>query len=54
VTASVRLFTRNGHDWTDRYPRIIEATLRIHDHRHVVSFARQKVIPPHHTSPRAL
>jgi len=24
----VRLFTRNGHDWSDRYPRIIEAALR--------------------------
>jgi bifunctional non-homologous end joining protein LigD len=24
----VRLFTRNGHDWTDRYPLIIEAALR--------------------------
>jgi bifunctional non-homologous end joining protein LigD len=21
----VRLFTRNGHDWTDRYPLIAEA-----------------------------
>jgi bifunctional non-homologous end joining protein LigD len=24
----VRLFTRNGHDWTDRYPRMVEAALR--------------------------
>jgi bifunctional non-homologous end joining protein LigD len=24
----VRLFTRNGHDWTDRYPVIVEAALR--------------------------
>jgi ATP-dependent DNA ligase len=24
----VRLFTRNGHDWTDRYPLILEAALR--------------------------
>ena len=24
----VRLFTRNGHDWSGRYPRIIEAALR--------------------------
>jgi bifunctional non-homologous end joining protein LigD len=23
-----RLFTRNGHDWTDRYPLIVEAALR--------------------------
>jgi bifunctional non-homologous end joining protein LigD len=25
----VRLFTRNGHDWTDRYPFIVEAASRI-------------------------
>ena len=24
----VRLFTKNGHDWTDRYPFIVEAALR--------------------------
>jgi len=24
----VRLFTRNGHDWTHRYPLIVEAALR--------------------------
>jgi len=24
----VRLFTRNGHDWTDKYPLIVEAALR--------------------------
>jgi bifunctional non-homologous end joining protein LigD len=24
----VRLFTKNGHDWTDRYPRIVEAALK--------------------------
>jgi bifunctional non-homologous end joining protein LigD len=24
----VRLFTRNGHDWTDHYPRIVEAALK--------------------------
>src|SRR6204780_109405 len=24
----VWLFTKNGHDWTDRYPRIVEAALR--------------------------
>jgi len=24
----VRLFTRNGYDWTDRYPLIVEAALR--------------------------
>jgi bifunctional non-homologous end joining protein LigD len=26
--ARVRLFTRNGHDWTDRYPLIVEAALK--------------------------
>src|SRR5260221_14261077 len=26
--ARVRLFTRNGHDWTKRYPLIVEAALR--------------------------
>jgi bifunctional non-homologous end joining protein LigD len=26
----VRLFTRNGHDWTDRYPLIVQAARRIH------------------------
>jgi bifunctional non-homologous end joining protein LigD len=25
----VRLFTRNGHDWSGRYPLITEAALRI-------------------------
>lgn len=25
----VRLFTRNGHDWTDRYPLIAETAMRI-------------------------
>jgi bifunctional non-homologous end joining protein LigD len=25
----VRLFTRNGHDWTDPYPLIVQAALRI-------------------------
>jgi bifunctional non-homologous end joining protein LigD len=25
----VRLFTRNGHDWSDRYPLIAEAARRI-------------------------
>jgi ATP-dependent DNA ligase len=25
----VRLFTRNGHDWSDRYPLIVEAALRL-------------------------
>jgi bifunctional non-homologous end joining protein LigD len=24
----VRLFTRNGHNWTDRYPLIVEAALK--------------------------
>jgi bifunctional non-homologous end joining protein LigD len=25
----VRLFTRNGHNWTNRYPLIVESALRI-------------------------
>jgi bifunctional non-homologous end joining protein LigD len=25
----VRCFTRNGHDWTDRFPAIVDAALRI-------------------------
>src|SRR5829696_3680439 len=25
----VRLFTRNGHDWTDRFPFIVDAAARI-------------------------
>ena len=28
INKRVRLFTRNGHDWTDRYPLIVEAALR--------------------------
>ena len=28
VGKRVRLFTRNGHDWSDRYPLITEAALR--------------------------
>jgi bifunctional non-homologous end joining protein LigD len=27
--ARVRLFTRRGHDWSDRYPRIAEAMARL-------------------------
>ena len=25
----VRCFTRNGHDWTDRFPSIVDAALRL-------------------------
>ncbi len=25
----IRCFTRNGHDWTDRFPTIVEAASRI-------------------------
>jgi bifunctional non-homologous end joining protein LigD len=28
IVQRVRLFTRNGHDWTSRYPRIVEAALK--------------------------
>jgi ATP-dependent DNA ligase len=31
----VRLFTRNGHDWSDRYPWIVE-TARKNRHNHFV------------------
>jgi bifunctional non-homologous end joining protein LigD len=27
--SGVRCFTRNGHDWADRFPAIVEAALRI-------------------------
>jgi bifunctional non-homologous end joining protein LigD len=27
--ARVRCFTRNGHDWADRFPAIVDATLRL-------------------------
>jgi bifunctional non-homologous end joining protein LigD len=27
--ARVRCFTRNGHDWADRFPAIVDAALRI-------------------------
>jgi bifunctional non-homologous end joining protein LigD len=27
--ARVRCFTRNGHDWADRFPAIVEAALRV-------------------------
>jgi ATP-dependent DNA ligase len=32
----VRLFTRNGHDWTDRFPRIVGAALRNHNNSFVL------------------
>ncbi|MEY9398009.1 bifunctional non-homologous end joining protein LigD [Bradyrhizobium japonicum] len=32
----VRLFTRNGHDWTARYPRIVEAALGLRTTRFVI------------------
>jgi bifunctional non-homologous end joining protein LigD len=28
ILQRVRLFTHNGHDWSSRYPRIVEAALR--------------------------
>jgi bifunctional non-homologous end joining protein LigD len=30
--ARVRCFTRNGHDWADRFPAIVDAALRIQAH----------------------
>ena len=32
----VRLFTRNGHDWSDRYPLITEAALRNRNNSFVI------------------
>jgi bifunctional non-homologous end joining protein LigD len=32
----VRCFTKNGHHWTDRCPRIVEAALRNHNARFVL------------------
>jgi bifunctional non-homologous end joining protein LigD len=28
ANTEVKVFTRNGHDWTERYPLIVEAALR--------------------------
>src|ERR1700761_7797003 len=33
---AVRLFTRNGHDWTDRYPWIVQAALQIRQKHFVI------------------
>jgi bifunctional non-homologous end joining protein LigD len=32
----VRLFTRNGHDWTDRYPWIVDAARRVRQKQFVI------------------
>src|SRR5205809_6039714 len=32
----VRLFTRNGYDWSDRYPLIVEAALRNRNNSFVI------------------
>jgi hypothetical protein len=32
----VRLITRNGHDWTKRFPWIVEAALKNREHQFVV------------------
>jgi hypothetical protein len=32
----VRLFTRNGHDWTDRYPWIVDAARRLRQKQFVI------------------
>ncbi|MCS3898452.1 hypothetical protein M2171_007585 [Bradyrhizobium japonicum USDA 38] len=33
---TVRLFTRNGHDWTKRYPWIVEAALKNREQQFVI------------------
>ena len=32
----VRLFTRNGHDWSDRYPWIVDAARRLRQRQFVI------------------
>ena len=32
----VRCFTRNGHDWADRFPAIVDAALRINPHSFLI------------------
>ena len=41
----VRLFTRNGHDWSDRYPRIVEAALCNRNSSFVIRLAAKKSRP---------
>src|SRR4029453_10144932 len=31
-----RVFTRNGYDWTDRYPSIVRAALRLQCHSAII------------------
>ena len=32
----VSCFTRNGHDWADRFPAIVDAALRINAHSFLI------------------
>jgi ATP-dependent DNA ligase len=32
----VRCFTRNGHDWADRFPSIVEAAARLEAHSFLI------------------
>ena len=32
----VRCFTRNAHDWDDRFPTIVDAALRINAHSFLI------------------
>jgi len=45
--AGVRLFTRNGHDWTWRFPlnRAGRARSRLRFHRAVISQIREGISP---------
>jgi len=36
---SVHCFTRNGYDWADRFPAIVDAALRINAHSFLVDGA---------------
>ena len=45
----VRLFTRNGHDWTDRHPLIVEAALR--NRGTWCAFKRERHVEGHQVEP---
>jgi bifunctional non-homologous end joining protein LigD len=42
----VRLFTRNGHDWTDRFPLIVEAALQLRKTSFVIDGEAVVVVGP--------
>ena len=50
--ARVRCFTRNGHDWADRFPAIVEAAARLTAHSFLIegapAIAREDGLPDFH------